>query len=112
MNRPYFTATFWLDTLERAIKTLAQAVLGVLVGHQVDSAIDFRVSAWIVGSAVLTSICTSMISTSFGEPGSASLLNPAPPDTLEGDRGQASVGTIVLIAVLAVLAVLYVLSRV
>ena len=114
MNRPYFTATFWLDTTERAVKTLAQSLLGVIAAQNVNTSVgrvvDFEASAWIIGIAVLSSVLTSIISTTIGERGTASLLDPAPPDTLEVDRGQATIGGICFVIVV-VLALLFVLTQ-
>lgn len=82
-TRPLFTATFWLDALERAIKTAAQTVLGLIGSNVVDvTSLDWHeigiATAFTTGFSVLTSI----VSSGIGEPGTASLLNPAPPDTL------------------------------
>ena len=83
-NRPLFTLTFWLDAAERAIKTAAQTVLGLIGSNVVDvTSLDWQeigiATAFTTGLSVLTSI----VSSGIGEPGTASLLNPAPPDTLE-----------------------------
>lgn len=83
-RRPLLTATFWLDALERAVKTAAQTVIG-LVGTNV---IAVTTLDWQeVGIATLftsgLSILTSIVSSGIGEAGTASVLNPAPPDTLE-----------------------------
>jgi hypothetical protein len=83
MSRPLFTASFWLDTAERAIKTAAQTVLGLVGTNVVDvTSLDWQevgiAAAFTTGLSVLTSI----VSSGIGEPGTASLLNPAPPDTL------------------------------
>ena len=83
-NRPLFTATFWLDALERAIKTAAQTILGLIGSNVVDvTSLDWKeigiATAFTTGLSVLTSI----VSSGIGEPGTASVLNPAPPDTLK-----------------------------
>jgi hypothetical protein len=83
-TRPLFTATFWLDALERAIKTAAQTVLGLIGSNVVDvTSLDWKeigiATAFTTGLSVLTSI----VSSGIGEPGTASVLNPAPPDTLK-----------------------------
>lgn len=85
MPRPLLTGTFWLDALERAVKTAAQTVLG-LIGTNAATAVSLDwqqigvATAFTAGLSVLTSI----VSSGIGEPGTASLLNPAPPDTLNG----------------------------
>lgn len=83
MTRPLFTASFWLDTLERAIKTAAQTVLGLVTTNVADvTSLDWQEVG--VATAVTTglSVLTSIVSSGIGEPGTASLLNPAPPDTV------------------------------
>jgi hypothetical protein len=84
MARPLFTATFWLDAGERAIKTAAQTMLA-LVGVNVTDVASLNWQEMAITTAVSTglSVLTSIVSSGIGEPGSASLLNPAPPDTLE-----------------------------
>lgn len=84
MARPLFTATFWLDAAERAIKTAAQTVLAT-VGTNVTAVtnLDWQEAGIIVGLATGFSVLTSIVSTGIGEPGTASVLNPAPPDTLK-----------------------------
>lgn len=84
-NRPLFTATFWLDTLERGIKTAAQTVLASIGVNVVDVAsLDWGEIGILVAFATGFSVLTSIVSSGIGEPGTASLLNPAPPDTLDG----------------------------
>lgn len=83
MARPLFTATFWLDAFERCIKTAAQTVIG-LIGTNATTAVSLDWQQIGVATAFTTglSILTSIVSSGIGEPGTASLLNPAPPDTL------------------------------
>ena len=87
MSRPLFTATFWLDALERAVKTAAQTVLG-LIGTNAATAVSLDWQQIGIATAFTTglSVLTSIVSSGIGEPGTASLLNPAPPDTLKGDK--------------------------
>lgn len=83
MPRPLLTGSFWLDTLERGIKTGAQTVLGLIGTNVADvTSLDWKevgiATAFTTGLSVLTSI----VSSGIGEPGTASVMNPAPPDTL------------------------------
>ena len=84
MARPLFTATFWLDTLERAVKTAAQSLLS-LVGVNAVDVVSLNWQEMLITTGVATglSVLTSIVSSGIGEPGTASVLNPAPPDTLD-----------------------------
>lgn len=84
MARPLFTGSFWLDTLERMIRTFAQVVLGIITSNAAVSDIDFEQAAWTVGSATVICLLMCVVASGVGEPGTASVFNPAPPDTLEG----------------------------
>jgi hypothetical protein len=84
MPRPLLTGSFWLDTLERAIKTAAQTMLA-LVGVNVTDVASLNWQEMAITTAVSTglSVLTSIVSSGIGEPGTASVMNPAPPDTLK-----------------------------
>jgi len=84
MTRPLFTGSFWLDALERAVKTAAQTVLA-LIGTNVTDVTSLNWQDIGVATAFSTglSILTSIVSSGIGEPGTASVMNPAPPDTLK-----------------------------
>ena len=85
MARPLLTATFWLDTLERTIRTAAQALLGALTASQVAlDELDWQLVGLTVGTACILSVLMAIVASGIGEPGTASVLNPAPPDTLKG----------------------------
>lgn len=68
-----FTATFWKDAIERAIKTAAQSAIGVLTVGPLAN-IDWEASAGVVGVATAVSILTSIVSTGKGDSESASLV--------------------------------------
>ena len=115
MKRPLFTATFWLDAAERLVKTLAQSALSLVtavnVSDRLDNAINMEHAFLVIGVAGAASLLTSIISSGIGEPGTASVLNPAPPDTLNEhpatvearDNGEALVYTVLISAAVAVL---------
>lgn len=87
MARPLLTGTFWLDTLERAIKTAAQTLLGLIGTNVVDvTSLEWQDIGVAVAFTTGLSVLTSIVSSGIGEPGTASLLNPAPPDTLKEDK--------------------------
>jgi hypothetical protein len=84
MARPLLTLTFWLDAFERAIKTAAQTVLGLIGVNVTDvTSLDWKEIAVATAFTTGLSILTSIVSSGIGEPGTASVLNPAPPDTLK-----------------------------
>lgn len=67
--RVLFTAAFWADAAERALKSAAQAVLGVaVVGDAVFSRIDADPSALFVAAATgaVLSLLTSIGSAPIG----------------------------------------------
>jgi hypothetical protein len=107
MSRPLFTATFWLDAAERLVKTIAQSALSLVtavnVSDRLDNAINMEHAFLVVGLAGAASLLTSIISSGIGEPGTASVLNPAPPDTLNEDAGHGTLEVILLAAATAVL---------
>jgi hypothetical protein len=84
VSRPLFTLTFWLDAGERCIKTAAQTVLGLIGTNVVDAtSLDWQEIGIAAAFTTGLSILTSIVSSGIGEPGTASVLNPAPPDTLK-----------------------------
>ena len=71
-----FTKTFWMETIERAIKTSAQFVIGAgILGEGVDL---FTVDLAMLGGFALTgavlSALTSLASIGIGSKGSASVV--------------------------------------
>lgn len=70
-----WTATFWRQTTERAVKTAAQAALAFFVVGQTDLlAVDWTVVASGAGVAAIASVLTSLASAPFGPEGSPSLV--------------------------------------
>jgi Putative lactococcus lactis phage r1t holin len=69
-----WTAKFWKDAVERAVKTAAQVAGGLLVGLQVTTGFDWQ--TFLVGLGVATglSFVTSLLSSLSGSPDSASLV--------------------------------------
>ena len=70
-----WTKRFWLDALERAIKTGAQVLLGVISGLTAIDELDWAAVGITVGVAVAASLLTSIISSQVGSPSDASLVN-------------------------------------
>ena len=71
-----FTKTFWMETIERAIKTSAQFVIGAgILGEGIDL---FTVDLATLGGFALTgailSALTSLASIGIGSKGSASVV--------------------------------------
>lgn len=65
---------FWLDALERAIKTGAQTLLGVFGGLTAIDELDWTAVGIAVASAVVLSILTSIVSSQVGSNQDASLV--------------------------------------
>lgn len=85
MTRPLFTGSFWLDTLERAVKTAAQTVIGLIGTNAADvTGLDWQEIGITTAVTTGLSVLFSIVSSGIGEAGTASVLNPAPPDTLRG----------------------------
>lgn len=75
-----FSKTFLRETVERAVKSAAQALLGLWAldaGFNVVNA-DFGLAAGVAGGAAVLSVLTSIVSAPFGKGGSASLVQVAP----------------------------------
>ena len=79
------TRTFWVETGERAVKTLAQAALITFIGTDPDAigfdsaAADWSAVASFAFGGALLSVLTSIISAPMGHRGSPSLVTVAPP---------------------------------
>ncbi|MFB6518566.1 holin [Streptomyces sp. NPDC056401] len=73
----YLTRTFWIDAMERAIKTVAQTVLSVwLIGDVVFNllAVDWGQTLGVAMGAGAISILMSLASAQTGDKNSASLV--------------------------------------
>jgi Putative lactococcus lactis phage r1t holin len=72
-----FTVTFWKQTAERAIKSAAQALLGLWVGDQAFDAwnADWKKAAGVILGAVVLSVLTSLASAGYGRTDSPSLVD-------------------------------------
>ena len=70
-----FTATFWKSAAERAIKTVAQAVIAVLAATTFDwFTADWQAIAGTAATAGVLSLLSSIASAGIGDKGSTSLL--------------------------------------
>ncbi len=71
-----FTVTFWKQTAERAIKSAAQALLGLWVGDTAFNAwnADWKKAAGVALGGAVLSVLTSLASASVGRSGSPSLI--------------------------------------
>lgn len=71
-----WTKAFWLDTLERAVKTAAQSAVAVLatVATFGDLSSGWDEALFLIGVATATSILTSIASSRVGTPADASLV--------------------------------------
>lgn len=71
-----WTKNFWRQTLERAVKSAAQALLGMwaLDGFNVLHA-DWRLAAGVAGGAYVLSVLTSIVTSGVGEPNDPSAVS-------------------------------------
>lgn len=69
-----WTIGFWRDTAERAIRTAAQAAVGVLTATSVQ-AIDWPAAGITVGVATAVSVLMSIGATGVGDHDSPSLVD-------------------------------------
>jgi hypothetical protein len=71
-----FAARFWKRTVERAVKSAAQALIGMwtLDGTGVLSA-DYKLAAGVALGAAVLSILTSIVSSGIGQSDDPSVVN-------------------------------------
>lgn len=71
-----WSASFWVDVVERAVKTFAQAAVAVL-GADASGVldVDFVAVLSVAGLAALVSVATSIGSAPLSNPGTASLTD-------------------------------------
>jgi hypothetical protein len=70
-----WTAKFWKETAERAIKTAAQVALTFfVVGETNIASVDFAMTAGVTAGAAIASVLFSLASAPFGPEGSPSLV--------------------------------------
>jgi hypothetical protein len=77
-----FTLTWLKDAAERALKTAAQSILGILTLGGVDVVhLNWGDTFAIAGTATVISVLTSIVSVGVGNSGTASLTNAVEPAT-------------------------------
>lgn len=82
----YFTKEFWAATLERAIKTAAQAALGSGVLQVTDVwNIDWAQFGWFVLAATIASVLMSIASVSVGNNGPSLATETLTPEVVVND---------------------------
>ncbi|KQB85016.1 holin [Corynebacterium oculi] len=69
-----WTKGFWVDTVERAIKTLAQALIAVLAVGTPIYDLAWGESLGIAATAAVISVLTSIVSVGVGETDTAAAL--------------------------------------
>ena len=79
---------FWEDTAERAIKTFAQALLGVFVAGVTIMSVDWVDALAVGATASLVSVLTSIASAGARDPESASLVVPRAGEHRAADPGE------------------------
>lgn len=79
-----WTAQFWKDATERAVKTFAQTLAAVLGAGAVDIlAVEWTSALAVSGGAALVSALTSLGSERFGNDGTASATTAVEPATTD-----------------------------
>lgn len=73
-----FTTTFWLDTVERAVKTFAQALIATIAVGTPIFDLAWGEGLGIAATATVVSVLTSIASTGVGDKGTASALPGEP----------------------------------
>jgi hypothetical protein len=74
MNR-WATGAFWSDTIERAVRTAAQAALGVVGAGQIGVLdVDWGVTLSVSGLAAVVSLLTSFAAGGAGDPQTAGFV--------------------------------------
>lgn len=73
------TKAFWIDAIERAVKTFAQVLLSVLFIDQVIWAIDWRQGLGLAATATVASLLSSIASEPVSSRGTASIAPTAHP---------------------------------
>lgn len=75
-----WTREFWQGVLERALKSLAQCLIGLWLGDTAFDLIqvDWRHALGLAAGAALLSVLTSIVSAPIGVQGSPSLVDDTP----------------------------------
>ena len=68
-----FSAVFWKDSADRAIRTFAQALVALLTVGQAITSLDWTESLAVAATSAVVSVLTS-VATSGGSNGNASLV--------------------------------------
>lgn len=101
MNRPLFTAQFWIDVLERVIKTFCQTWGALLVadGTSILDVGPIWTQVQVALIAALVALLMGVAGAGIGSSATAAWL-PEGPDTERGSTSLALVaGTVALVAV-------------
>jgi hypothetical protein len=69
-----WTKEFWKRAVERAVKTAAQTLLGVIAGLQVTTGLDWSTVLISAGIATGLSVVTSLLSSLSGDSASPSAV--------------------------------------
>lgn len=71
-----FTAKFWRESAERAIKSAAQALIGLwaLDGAFNVLTVDLQLAGGVAAGAAVMSVLTSLVTSGVGEPNSPSAV--------------------------------------
>lgn len=70
-----FTAPFWVDAGERALRTFAQALVSVFVAGVTILSVPWADALAVAATAALVSVLTSVASVDLGQRGTASAVD-------------------------------------
>ena len=72
-----WTAQFWKDATERAVRTAAQVLLSFFVVGQTGILdVDWQQALSVTAVAAIASVLTSLVGTGFGDPDTPSFVKP------------------------------------
>ena len=69
-----WTKTFWVDTVERTIRTAAQVAVGALTTSVTIYEIDPKAIIGVVAISALTTVLTAIGASGIGDHGTASVI--------------------------------------
>jgi hypothetical protein len=86
-----FSAIFWKQAMERAIKSAAQGLIGLWIGDGLNAwTIDIKLASGVAAGAALLSVLTSIVSLPVGQQTSPSLVGTGSPSLVSTENESPS----------------------